>query len=203
VGLYAEISIMAGEGESEPREDGDPIPPGAEVIEVHVGELRQLFNSIDPSPFREKDIDPAAEEFILEWAREASRTAPLALIIHLDRSPESAGAAAHVGEAVREYFRTRAKATRGRLRLLFRNGRISLVIGIVCLTASIGIGSFIERRFSVLRASSLVRESLLIGGWVAMWRPLETFLYDWWPIRAEARLFDRLGKAPVRIRHGG
>ena len=46
-----------------------------------------------------------------------------------------------------------------------------------------------------------MRESLLIGGWVAMWRPLEVFLYDWWPIRAEARLFDRLSAMPVRIEY--
>jgi hypothetical protein len=45
----------------------------------------------------------------------------------------------------------------------------------------------------------LFRESLLIGGWVAMWRPLELFLYDWWPIRAEARLYDRLSDMPVGI----
>jgi hypothetical protein len=32
-----------------------------------------------------------------------------------------------------------------------------------------------------------------------MWRPLEIFLYDWWPIRAERRLFDRLAAMPVRI----
>src|SRR5216684_6040598 len=31
---------------------GDPIPPKCSVIEVHVGELKQLFNAIDPSPFR-------------------------------------------------------------------------------------------------------------------------------------------------------
>jgi hypothetical protein len=127
----------------------------------------------------------------------------LALIIHLDRQPESPIEAAQTCGAVHAYFRTRAAATRAKLRLLFRNGRISLVIGIVCLTASIGLGSFIERRFAVLHTSSLLRESLLIGGWVAMWRPLETFLYDWWPILAEARLFDRLAKAPVRIRFGG
>jgi hypothetical protein len=36
----------------------------------------------------------------------------------------------------------------------------------------------------------VVRESLVIGG-LAMWRPLEVFLYDWWPIRADARLFGR------------
>jgi hypothetical protein len=34
-----------------------------------------------------------------------------------------------------------------------------------------------------------------------MWRPLEVFLYDWWPIRNEARLSDRLAAMPVRIRY--
>ena len=49
------------------------------------------------------------------------------------------------------------------------------------------------------RAAGIVRESLLIGGWVAMWKPLEIFLYGWWPIRRERRLFDRLSAMPVRI----
>ena len=49
------------------------------------------------------------------------------------------------------------------------------------------------------RFAGVARESLLIGGWVAMWRPLEVFLYDWWPIRAEARLFDRLSAMTVRV----
>jgi len=42
---------------------------------------------------------------------------------------------------------------------------------------------------------------LFIGGWVSMWRPLEIFLYDWWPIREEARLSDRLAAMPVRIKY--
>jgi hypothetical protein len=46
---------------------------------------------------------------------------------------------------------------------------------------------------------SVIRESLLIGGWVAMWRPLEIFLYEWWGIRDEARLFDRLSAMTVRV----
>jgi hypothetical protein len=43
---------------------GDPFPRNCELIEVHVAELKQLFNAIDPSPFRERDLDPNAEEFI-------------------------------------------------------------------------------------------------------------------------------------------
>jgi hypothetical protein len=49
------------------------------------------------------------------------------------------------------------------------------------------------------RWAVILQESLLIGAWVAMWRPLEVFLYDWWPIRADTRLLDKLSVMPVRI----
>ena len=57
---------------------GDPIPPKCSVIEVHVGELKQLFNSIDPSPFRNRDLDREAEEFIVGWAKDLPRDVALA-----------------------------------------------------------------------------------------------------------------------------
>ncbi|MGB8060762.1 MAG: hypothetical protein WCF26_02555 [Candidatus Sulfotelmatobacter sp.] len=55
------------------------------MIEVHVGELRQLFNSIDPSPFRNKDLDREAEEFTVGWAKDLPRDFALALVVDLDR----------------------------------------------------------------------------------------------------------------------
>jgi len=57
---------------------GDSIPANCEVIEVHVAELKRLFNAIDSSPFREKDLDPNAEDFIVSWARDVPRDAPRA-----------------------------------------------------------------------------------------------------------------------------
>jgi len=60
----------------------------------------------------------------------------------------------------------------------------------------------ISRQTADSPLGQVLHESLLIGGWVAMWRPLEIFLYDWWPIRAEARLFDRLATMPVRLAYG-
>ena len=181
---------------------GDPIPPRCELIEVRVGELKQLFNAMDPSPFREKDLDPGAEEFIVDWAREAAPDASLSMLVHLHRAPGPDREAAALGEAVREYFRLRAVVTRRRLRRLLRVGRTSLLIGLVFLAASIGLGDLVAAALSGRRIGEVLRESLLIGGWVAMWRPLEVFLYDWWPVRAEARLYDRLGAMPVRIAYG-
>jgi len=166
---------------------------------VHVADLKQLFHSLDPTPFRERDLDPKAEEFIAGWARELSVDAPLALIVHVDQEMPSADQLKVLDDAVREYFGERAVQTRRRLRQLFRVGRTSLLIGLVFLAISIVTGDLVAAMLRETRFAGVARESLLIGGWVAMWRPLEVFLYDWWPIRAEARLFDRLSAMAVRV----
>jgi hypothetical protein len=169
------------------------------LIEVRVAELRQLLNAIDPSPFRERDLDARAEEFIVDWAREAPRDAPLGLLVHLERRAGLPDEAAILRDAVAQFFAQRAEATRRRLRLLFRVGRTSLLIGLVFLTAVVALGGFVETALAGRRLGAILRESLIIGGWVAIWRPLEIFLYDWWPIRAEQRLYERLAGMPVRI----
>ena len=180
---------------------GDPIPGKCAVIEVHVGELRQLFDAIDPSPFRDRDLDPKAEEFIVGWAKDLPRDASLALVVDLDREAGLPDEAAVLRDAIHEFFRHRAQAYRQRLRELFRLGRTSLMIGLVALAGAIALGDFLATLMKGNRVGEILRESLTIGGWVSMWRPLEVFLYDWWPIRNEARLSDRLAAMPVRIRY--
>ena len=169
------------------------------LIEVHVDELKQLFNSMDPTPFRQRDLDPRAEEFIAGWASELHTDVPLCLLVHVDREAAAADEVAALQGAVSEFFTQRAAVTRRRLRQLLRVGRTSLLIGVAVVAVSIALGDLISALVSDDRLGGVLRESLLIGGWVAMWRPLEVFLYDWWPIRAEARLFDRLAQMQVRI----
>ena len=178
---------------------GEQLRGDCALIEVRVGELKQLFNSLDPTPFRERDLDPHAEEFIAGWARELRADVPLCLIVHVDRQAAPPDEVALLRDAVREFFKQRAVVTRRRLRQLFRIGRTSLVIGLAFLAASVALGDVIAKMLGEWRFGGIIRESLLIGGWVAMWRPLEVFLYDWWPIRAEARLFDRLSAMTVRV----
>jgi hypothetical protein len=44
--------------------------PTTRRIEIYLENLEQFFNSMDPSPFHEKDLDDNAEEFIISWAEE-------------------------------------------------------------------------------------------------------------------------------------
>jgi hypothetical protein len=184
---------------SEPQTSaGDPIPSGGVLMEISVTELKQLFNAMDPSPFRERDLDPKADEFIVGWAREAPRDASLALRVRLNRGAGPPTEQAALRDAIADYFSHRSRVTRRRLRELFHRGRISLLIGLVALAALTLLGDFVTKAMPG-HLADLLHESLLIGGWVAMWRPIEVFLYDWWPIRAEARLYDRLSAMPVKI----
>ena len=83
---------------------GDALPQHCQVIEIRVAELRQLFNAIDPSPFRQRDLDPRAEEFIVDWASDLRMDKPWALVVHLDRPAGRADEAAALREAIHEYL---------------------------------------------------------------------------------------------------
>jgi hypothetical protein len=122
-------------------------------------------------------------------------------VVHLDRPAGRPDEAAALREAIHEYFGQRVVASSRKLRELFRRGRISLVIALAFLTASIGVGDAVAGYLGDGRLGEVIREGFLIGGWVAMWRPLEVFLYDRWPIRADGHLLQRLSTMPVRIEY--
>jgi len=176
-------------------------PSQRAVLELRVAEMKQLFNAMDPAPFRDRDLDPNAQAYIVEWAREIRAGRPLALVVHLGRERATPENAALLSDAVHAYFRHRAVATRRQLRKLFRDGRISLLIGLVFLALAIMAGELVASRVENDYHGWIIRETFALGGWVALWRPLEIFLYDWWPILAEAKLLDRLGEMTVQV-HG-
>jgi hypothetical protein len=89
------------------------------VLELHLGELRQIFDSLDPAPFRERDLDPKASEYIVDWARECPADRPLAMLVHLGQQPVAAADGQMLGDAVREFYRGRAAVTRQDLSRLY------------------------------------------------------------------------------------
>jgi hypothetical protein len=175
---------------------------GREVLDLQVATLRQLFNAMDPAPFHERELDPNADEYIVAWARETGAGQALGLSVRLTRDATSDAESTLLREAVHEHFRQRAASARHALRQLFRTGRISLAIGLAFLAAALGTAELLADVVPKKSFSSIVKESLVIGGWVALWRPLEIFLYDWWPLLAEARTFDRLAVMEVTLRAG-
>lgn len=168
-------------------------------IEVFVDRIEQLFNSMDPSPFHEKDLDDDAEEFIVSWAQEFPRRDPVSLIVHVNQLPAHGDAQHLVEAAVHNYFAYRAKLNRLEFRHLLKQGRISLIIGLMFLGACLLTSELLLRQ-EAGGLSIIARESLTIAGWVAMWRPIRIFLYDWWPLLRLGHLYEKMSRMRVEVR---
>ena len=181
----------------------DTDAPAGDSIEVRIAEISQLFQSLDPFPFRDKDLDKEAEEFIVSWARELPADQPLKIIVHLPEAQASTPEARELGAALTRYFGYRARVISLDLKELFRVGRRALVIGVTVLSFSVIAGQTIAASVSPHPIGRVVEESLLIFGWVANWRPIEIFLYDWWPIVRRRNLYLRLAAAQVELRPYG
>jgi hypothetical protein len=165
-------------------------------IKLKLRDMNQLFNSMDPSPFIEKDLDDDAEEFIVSWAREFPPDAPVKLRVHLDQWPAE-DPKGLIQLAVHNHFAHRAELTDLEFRGLMKQGRTSLLIGLSCLAACLVISKALLGDAGTW--ASILRESLTIAGWVAMWRPMQIYLYDWWPLRRRGRIYARLSRMPVEV----
>lgn len=171
--------------------------PASHRIELRLRNSLALFNSMDPSPFPEKDLDDEAEAYIVSWARELPSNVPLTLRVHLEERPE-VDPTGLLSEAVHNYFRYRSEMLDRDFRQMMRQARTSLIIGLSFLAACLVVSRYLVPE-SGDTLTNFLRESLIIAGWVAMWRPLELYLYDWWPLRRKGQLYQRLGRMSVEV----
>ena len=85
-------------------------------------------------------------------------------------------------------------------RRLMQEGRHSLVIGLAFLGACLAVSELLLP-LQPGTFGGVIRESLTIGGWVAMWKPMESYLFEWWPLRQRGRIFVKLSQMAVEVRH--
>lgn len=169
-------------------------------VAIRARTVTHLFNSFDPSPFREKDLDTGVEEFLTGWVRELPVNADFRIVVHLPPEEAARPDAARIGDAFAHYFQYRAEAAEHELRELFRVGRRFLAIGVVVLVACLVASQIAATAISNPMMARVLEESFIIVGWVANWRPIEIYLYDWLPIRRRIRLYRRVAAAPVDVR---
>ena len=166
-------------------------------IQLKLHDINRLFNSMDPSPFIEKDLDDDAEEFIVSWAQEFSPASPVKLKIYLEQWPPE-DPSEMIRHAVHFYFAHRTQMAALDFKRLMKQGRTSLLIGLVFLVACLAASKALLTGQESTWASTL-RESLTIAGWVAMWRPMQIYLYDWWPLRQKQKTYAKLSRMPVEV----
>jgi hypothetical protein len=178
----------------------EPPQVAARAIEIRIGSIAQLFHTLDPSPFREKELDKDAEEFIVSWARELHTDLPFRIVVHLPEKELARPEAKEIAPAITGYFAYRAQEIGLELKELFRVGRRSLAIGLTILVLGIVASQAVAARLAPGPLGQVLEESLILFAWVANWRPIEIFLYEWWPIARKRNLYRRLAASRVELK---
>ena len=139
---------------------------------------------------------------MVSWTREFPLNEPVILVIYLSELPAGPDLQPTIEQSVENYFAYRARLSRMEFRQLMKDGRHSLLIGGLFLAACLAASQVLVGQVSGTFLS-VARESLTIAGWVAMWRPMEIFLYEWWPLRRRWRVYQKMSRMKVEVRKRG
>lgn len=170
---------------------------GVYCIDMLLSSILQLFDRKDPSPFKEKDLDEDFSRYLTLAMRELSEADKVKLVIKMQEHHPTFLKAKDVEEAIYTYFSFELESSQNDLKLLFKQGRITLLLGSLFLGFCYSIYYFTKDQEGLF--FGFLGESLHVMGWVAMWKPINLFLYEWWPIRDKIKLLTRLTQIKVEI----
>ena len=153
-----------------------------------------MFNSLDPSPFWDRDLDRGAAEFIEEEFSEKLSAHAWHLHVHTLAGAELAG---DLQPAVEHYYGRLATSTRLKLRENLRAGQLGLLAGITIFLLCMSVRQVLAGLLHGV--PRILDEGLIILAWLALWRPAEALAYEWVPLYRRRRLYERLAGIRVTV----
>lgn len=174
------------------------IEGGKTCIDIRLKTAHQLFDGRDPAPFRERDLDEDAVDYIVGAFEELPGKTEVKIVFWMAEAPGTPIPTETIREAVKAFFEGEVGRLNRRLRQHLRTGQFALGGGLVILALFLSLAEMT----SLLPEGTLrdiLREGLVIIGWVAMWRPLDVLLYDWLPLSRERKLFERIAATEIEV----
>ena len=154
-------------------------------IHVHLNSLQNLFESLDPAPFRNKALDRDAEAYLVEAAGELPAGETLRLVVQ-GRNPSSRA----FPTSVRRSAPTSTWPSVGScVRAAFAGGSAAGLWSWGCAYSPVLLANLALT--GVGPGAEILGEGLLIVGWVGLWRPAEILLFDWLESNAERAVLRR------------
>lgn len=172
---------------------------GKRWIEVRVKSPHQLFDVRDPAPFRERDLDDDFVEYVFSSAREFSFPSALKIVIYVEESETKDLSKDSMCEAIHSYFAYRIDLQKGELKTFLKRSQLFLFIGLFVLGSCIGLAQSLKIP-NPPGAVGILREGMVIFGWVSIWKPIELILFDWYPLFEKLRFYKKLLGTEIDIR---
>jgi hypothetical protein len=120
-------------------------------------------------------------------------------VIYIEESESKELPKDSIREAIRSYFAYRIDLLRTDLKRFLKRAQIFLAIGLIILAVCLGLAQSLTVP-NPPGAIGILREGLVIFGWVSIWKPIELILFDWYPLLETIRFHKNLLGTEIDIR---
>ena len=165
----------------------------AHTIRIKVSSVDDIFDAFNPSPLGERVLSPKFLEYVLHQARLVGDTGPINISIHGLSSAESS-----IPELVQAKLRYAHADVTEDLSIHFRDSRKVFLIAVGVMLVSVLLFE-LTARIPLPGPIAAVHESIVVFGWVAMWRPAEMLFFDWIPLHKRKKLLERMKQGNVTL----
>lgn len=172
------------------------------TIHTNIRSHEDIFDIRDPSPISRRRLSPDWLEYVFDALDGIPRRQPVNLRLQLRRGVFHPSQTKALIRDVRQQLLHHQRSLRHKLRQNFREGRTSLLLGLIVLVAFVFL-SEASTKIDLGDFQLAFREGFLIIGWVALWRPVEILLYDWWPIAESRRKVSQILRGTITVTHVG
>jgi hypothetical protein len=172
---------------------------GRIMVEIVLDNVMELYNSLDPSPFRKRELDHAAEEYLYNATDDFPIKEPMEIVVYLPPSKITPDIQESIRSGIHNHFTYRLAAGERELRRTMRKGRKFLVLGVVILIAALLIRQYLSL-FPATVENQVLQNVLLILSWVAIWEPIHIFLYERSPISQRQKIYGKITDMPVFVK---
>lgn len=169
------------------------------TLKIKVSSIEGLFDAQDPRNIPERNLNSEWLEYIFEIMNDKNRKGSINLEILVSSVIGPDWNQPLLPDMLKKEFKSYDTLLKRRLKDNFRLGRISLAIALITLAVFI-ILSEIMSLINLGIFQRAFEEGFIIIGWVALWRPVEILLFDWWPIVDRRRKVARILSGKITVK---
>ncbi len=135
------------------------------TIPLRLKQYDDFFNPMDPSPAPFRDLSYEMVDYLDQCSDEIENRYPVAISLAMQVDKQDLKREEECVGSLRTYYRHLIFVSQARVRRKQGQALKYLLVSFLCLAVYVGSGQFDQIAFVL----NLVREAILIGGWVFMW----------------------------------
>lgn len=173
------------------------------LIDVHINNIDHFYNYLDPSPEDEKDLDEETEAYIREAVEDLTleEREHAKIVLYLsDLLYDNMKRRENMEKAVNANFAYRLTHEERKYKFALERGKRYLVRGLFFLVICVFLSTVLPRLILENDINLAFAQSFVVIGWVALWKPVEFYLYDRRDLLDDLDVLNTLSCIPVESR---